>query len=97
MGCIKFPESGKFSYFRQSHIYETLAPELFDYEDSKSERWPRAEKIREVYSVNKSTSRLLFVIKNHYFDRQLKTTIKTNLETLKGENCFEVSNNFNEF
>ena len=31
--------------FRQSALNETLAPDVFDYEDSKSESWHRAKKI----------------------------------------------------
>ena len=60
---IKSPESRKFSYFRQLDVYETLAIAVFDYADSKFESWHRAMKIRDVNSVNKSTSSLL-VLKN---------------------------------
>ena len=59
----KFPESRKFLYFLQSDVYKTLAPAVLDYEDSKSESWHRAKKIREVNSVNKPTRTLLFVLK----------------------------------
>ena len=64
-------------YFRQSKVYETLAPAVFDNEDSKSESWHRAKKIREVYLINKSTPTLIFVPKYRvYFVRRLNTKIK---------------------
>ena len=73
----KFPESRKFLYLRQSDVYETLAPAVLAYEDSKSGSWHHAKKIREVNSVNKSTRTLLFILKNRaYFGRRLKTKIK---------------------
>ena len=72
----KFPESRKFSTFRLSDVYETLAPAVFDYEDSKSESCHHAKKIREVNSVNKSTRTLLVVKNRVYFGRRLKTKIK---------------------
>ena len=73
----KFQELPKFSYFLQSDVYETLAPAVIDYEDSKSESWHHAKKIREVNSVNKPTRTLLFVVKYRvYFGRRLKTKIK---------------------
>ena len=73
----KFPESRKFSYFRQSDVNKTLAPAVRENEDSLSESWYHAKKIREVNSVNKSTRTLLFVVKNRvYFVRRLKTKIK---------------------
>ena len=63
----KFPESRKFSTFRLSDVYETLAPAVFDYENSKSESWHRAKKIREVNSVNKSTEFTSFHFKKIVF------------------------------
>ena len=73
----KFPELPKFLYFLQSDVYETLAHAVLEYEDSKSESWHHAKKIREVNSVNKPTRTLLFVVKNRvYFGRRLKTKIK---------------------
>ena len=45
-------------------ISSPLAPDVFDYGDSKSESWHRAKKIREVFMVNKSSRALFAVIKN---------------------------------
>ena len=73
----KFPELRKLFYFRQSDVYKTLAPAVLEYEDSNSESWHHAKKIREVNSVNKSTRSLLFVLKNRvYFGHRLKPKIK---------------------
>ena len=64
-------------YFRQSVLYKTLAPDVFDYGDSKSESWHRAKKIRKVFMVNKSSRALLAVIENRVsFGRRIKTMIK---------------------
>ena len=41
---IKSSKSQKFSYIRQSDVYETLALAVFDYEDPKSQSWHRAKK-----------------------------------------------------
>ena len=38
---------------RPSVLNKILAPDVFDYGDSKSESWNRAKKIREVFMVNK--------------------------------------------
>ena len=50
----KYPDSEKFLHFRQSVLCEILAPAVFDYEDSKSESWHSAKKIREVFLDYKS-------------------------------------------
>ena len=49
---------GSYKCSWKSDVYETLAPAIFDYEDFISESWHTAKKIREEYSVNKSTSAL---------------------------------------
>ena len=41
---IKSLQLRKFLYFRQTDAYETFAPAVFDYEDSKFESWHRAKK-----------------------------------------------------
>ena len=67
----------KFSYFRQSVFYKILAPDVFDYGDSKSESWHRTKKIREVFLAYKSPRTLLSVLKNPVcFGRRFKTIIK---------------------
>ena len=54
-----------------------MAPAIFNHADSKSENWHRAKKIREVFSLNKSTRPLFFVTKNRVcFCPCLKTKIK---------------------
>ena len=40
-----------------------LAPDVFDYGDSKSESWHRAKKIREVFLAYKSPRALFSVLK----------------------------------
>ena len=80
----KFPELQNFSYFLQSDVYETLAPAVSDYEDSKSESWHHAKKIREVNSVNKPTRTLLFVVKKScLFWPPVKNKNKINYKTLR--------------
>ena len=54
-----------------------MPPAEFNHADSKSENWHRAKKIREVFSLNKSTRPLFFVAKNRVcFYPCLKTKIK---------------------
>ena len=58
-------------------LNKILAPDVFDYGDSKSESWYRAKKIREVFMVNKSSRALLTVMENRVcFGRLFKTIIK---------------------
>ena len=45
-------------------LNKILAPDLFDYKDSKSESWHSAKKIREVFMDNKSAPPPCFVMKN---------------------------------
>ena len=63
----KYPDSKMFLYFRLSDLNKILAPAVFDYEESKSESWHSAKKIREVFLDNKSAPPLFFVIKNCCF------------------------------
>ena len=54
-----------------------MAPDVFDYGDSKFESWHRAKKIREVFMVNKSSRGLFAVMENRVcFGRRFKTMIK---------------------
>ena len=72
-------ESIKFlySYFRQSVLNKILAPDVFDYGDSKSESWHRGKKIREVFMLNKSSRVLFAVMENRVcLGRRFKTIIK---------------------
>ena len=46
--------------FRQLVLNKILAPDVFDYGDSKSESWHRAK----VFMVNKTPCALFFVIEN---------------------------------
>ena len=50
----KYPDFKTILYFRQSVLNKILAPHVFDYNDSKSESWHSAKKIREVFMVYKS-------------------------------------------
>ena len=54
----------KILYFRQSVLHKILAPDVFDYGDSKSESWHRAKKMREVFMVSKSSRALFAVMEN---------------------------------
>ena len=54
-----------------------MAPDVFDYGDSKSESWHRAKKIQEVFMVNKSSRAIFAVMENRVcFGRRFKTMIK---------------------
>ena len=58
-------------------LIKVLAPDVFDYGDSKSKSWYRAKKIREVFMVNKSARALFSVMENRVcFGRRFKTIIK---------------------
>ena len=72
---------------------------MFDYEETNSENsnWHRAKKIREIHSVNKSTSTLLLVLKNRVFWPPVKNKNKTNLEPLKAEKFFEIMHEKSHF
>ena len=66
----------KILYFRQSVLNKILAPDVFDYGDSKFESWHRAKKI---FMVNKSSRALVAVMKSRVsFDRRFNTIIKIN-------------------
>ena len=45
-----------FRVFRQSVLNKILAPDVFNYEDSKSESWHREKQIRELCMDNKLVS-----------------------------------------
>ena len=80
--CIKgvFKKSPEL-YFRQLDVYETLAPTVFDYEDSKSESCNR-----DIFVQQIDPHTCFLIIKNHvYFGRQLKTYFYQNFKRLK--NC----------
>ena len=66
----------KFSYFRQSVDNKMLAPDVFEYEDSKSKSWHRAKKFEKyLWTTNPSFA----VIKNRVFiHRRFSTIIKIN-------------------
>ena len=67
----------KFFYFRQLVLNKILAPDVFDYGDSKSDSWHRAIKIGEVFMVNKSPRALFSLILNRVcIGRRFKTIIK---------------------
>ena len=67
----------KFCTSDNQFFIKFLAPDVFDYGDSKSESWQRAKKIREVFMVNKSSHALFAVMKNRVcFGRRFKTMIK---------------------
>ena len=54
-----------------------LAPDVYDYGDSKSESWHRAKKIREVFMVNKSARAPFSVLENRVcFGPRFKTITK---------------------
>ena len=77
VGLSKSNDSIKFLYFPQSVLNKILAPDVFDYGDSKSESWLSAKKIREVFMVNKSPRTLFVVMENRVcFGRRFKTMIK---------------------
>ena len=83
---IKSTESRKFSYFRQSDVYEILALAVFDCEDPKSKSWHRAKKIIFCLQIDPHNS---FRTKNRvYFGRRLKPKNRTNLETLNARKFF---------
>ena len=54
-------------YFRQSVLNKILAPDVFDYGDSKSESWHLAKKIQEAFMVNKLSRALFAVMENGVF------------------------------
>ena len=55
MGYSKSNAIRYFSNVRQSVLNKILAPDVFNYLDSKSESWHRAKKIREAFMDNKSS------------------------------------------
>ena len=74
-----------------NNLYDsvTLAPYVFDYEDSKSESWHRAKKIRVVFMVKQSPRALFSVIENCVcFGRRFKTIIKL-LKNCRGRKFFQ--------
>ena len=55
---------------------ENLLPAVWDHADSKSESWHHAKKIREVFSLNKSTRKNSSAAKNRVsFGPRLKTKV----------------------
>ena len=76
-------------HFRQSVLFEILAPAVFDYEDSKSESWHRAKKIREVFLDYKSPPPLFLYRKIVISFRGAVVQIKNYLKTVKGEKFFK--------
>ena len=67
----------KFSYFRQSALNKILAPDVFDYGDSKSESWHRAKKnSRNFYGLQIASRTFVRIEKSCLFGRRFKTIIK---------------------
>ena len=67
----------KFCTSDNQFLIKILAPDVFDYGDSKSESWHLAKKIREVFMVNKPSRAPFAVMENRVcFGRRFKTMIK---------------------
>ena len=89
----KCPDSLKFSHFEQSVLNETLAPDVFDYEDSKSESWYRAKISSISISVFQIVPVTFFrekrVEKSCYYQSAMFYNYKNYLKHVGGRNVFE--------
>ena len=75
-------------HFQQSILFEILAPAVFDYEDSKSESWHSAKKIREVFLDYKSPRHFLLYKNIVISFGGAVVQIKNYLQTVKREKFF---------